>query len=49
MYLISFNIKICLLILFICGLFNNAVSSSDYIASDDRIINLILGTILAFA
>jgi hypothetical protein len=25
--------------LFICGLFNNAINSSDYIASNDRIIN----------
>jgi hypothetical protein len=24
---------------FICGLFNDAVSSSDYIAPDDRMIN----------
>jgi hypothetical protein len=25
--------------LILCGLFNNAFSSSDYIASDDRMIN----------
>jgi hypothetical protein len=27
------------LVLFICGIFNDAVSSSDYIASIDRKIN----------
>jgi hypothetical protein len=26
-------------IIFICGLFNDALSSSDYIASKDRMIN----------
>jgi hypothetical protein len=25
--------------LFICGLFNDAVSNSDYIVSDDRVVN----------
>jgi hypothetical protein len=27
------------LFLFVCGLFNDAVSSSDYVASNDRMIN----------
>jgi hypothetical protein len=31
--------KVYLFILFICGLFKDAIISSDYIASNDRMVN----------
>jgi hypothetical protein len=31
--------SICVFVLFICGSFNGAVSSSDYTASNDRVID----------
>jgi hypothetical protein len=39
--MISLNVvcAIDLIYCLFCGLFNNAVSSTDYIASDDRLIN----------
>jgi hypothetical protein len=38
-YLKDIVIVAIIIIIIICGSFNDAVSSSDYISSDDRMIN----------
>jgi hypothetical protein len=38
-YFCSIIVRTVIIYLFICGLFNDAISTSDYIASNDRMIN----------